>query len=122
MRLRLSSLLPFVLAGCASSQPRIADDRLATLPMQQRTELQSAERRAEQASLDVSTAEAARDEANTFLTVATSQDEAAQSQLRAEPIDASANARAHATQSKRIYAQRLLRLRDSELREKRSEL
>jgi hypothetical protein len=63
----------------------------------------------------VTAAREARDEAIRFLLVATTQDEAAQSQLRAQAINTSTGLRAASTQSKREYARQLVLQRDAEL-------
>jgi len=64
----------------------------------------------------VTQARAARDAAGRFLAVTMEQDEAAQSQLRAEAINPSTNLRAIASQTKLDYARRLVLLRDAELK------
>lgn len=123
MRTRPTSLLlSIALAGCATGAAVIDDQRLASISPGQRVQVSEAQTRVEEAQVDVTNAQVARDAAKDFLAVANAQGEAAQSRLRAEPIDNASDAQAVATRSKREYAERLLRLRDAELKVKRDEL
>lgn len=99
MRWSLLSLI--LLAGCATGRSRAYDEQVAA--------------RAGEAETAVTQARQARDAALRFLEVATAEDEAAHSQLRAQAQERTLVLRALASQAKREYARALVLLRDAEL-------
>ena len=103
MRWSLLSLL--LIVGCGAGR---ANQRASSPTAEQQARIGEAE-------TAVTAARDARDAASRFLEVASSQDEAAQSQLRAQAINASTDLRAVASQTKREYARRLVLQRDAEL-------
>src|SRR5262245_14321483 len=93
VRMRWSLLSLVLLAGCATGRSHGQDEQLAA--------------RISEAETAVTRAREERDAAMRFLEVATAEDQAAWSQLRARPPDRPLELRARASQAKREYAQKL---------------
>jgi hypothetical protein len=120
MRFVLLSLA-FV-AGCATSHARMSAHQLDSLSFGHRAQVDTARARADDAAVRLTAAQEVRSAALRYLEVSLRQDEAAQSLLRAQAINASTDLRAVASQSKIEYARRLVFLRDAELQLRKDEL